>query len=196
MPRRILSLFAACIAAFALPVTAQEAPGVVKTRCALCHGEKGEAGSEEYPVLAGQHEQYLAKQLRDFQAGRRQGTMQRFAKPLSEDDIVAIARYYSRQKAPAHPVSDADLVAAGRYLYQKGNAQSGVPACAMCHGEKALGTPALPRLAGQHSPYTQRQLKEFGQRARTNDNEVMLTVAEKLTAFEAKAVAEYLATLE
>ncbi len=191
--RPLLAAFA-CLAV--LSAAAQDMPGVVKTRCALCHGEKGEAGSEEFPVLAGQHEQYLAKQLRDFQAGRRQGMMQRFAKPLSDDDIVAISRYYAAQKAPPHPVTDKDLVAAGRYLYEKGNAQSGVPACRMCHGDKAHGTPALPRLAGQHSPYTQRQLKEFGQRKRTNDNEVMLTVAEKLTAFEAKALGEYLATLE
>jgi cytochrome c553 len=175
---------------------AQEPPGVIKARCALCHGEKGESGSEEFPVLAGQNENYLAKQLRDFKAGRREGLMQRFAKPLSEEDIVAIGRFYGSQKPGPHAPVDADLVAAGRYLYEKGNALSGVPACKMCHGEKAHGSETLPRLAGQHSPYTQRQIKEFGQRKRTNDNEVMLSVTEKLTPFEAKAVAEYLATLE
>jgi len=181
-----------------LPVLgfAQEPPGVIKTRCALCHGDKGEAGSEEFPVLAGQHEKYIAKQLRDFQAGRREGLMQRFAKPLSEDDIVAIGRFYASQKPSPHAPGDADLVAAGRYLYQKGNPLSGVPACKTCHGDQAHGSESLPRLAGQHSPYTQRQLKEFVQRKRTNDNEVMLSVTEKLTPSEAKAVAEYLATLE
>lgn len=189
---RLAALIVALLPAFAI---AQAPPGVIKTRCALCHGEKGEAASEENPVLAGQHETYVAKQLRDYQAGRREGLMQRFAKPLSEDDIVAIGRFYASQKPSPHPAGDADLVAAGRYLYQKGNALSGVPACTTCHGEKAHGTESLPRLASQHSAYTQRQLKEFGQRKRTNDNEVMLSVTEKLTPFEAKAVAEYLATL-
>jgi cytochrome c553 len=190
---RIAALLVTVLPALGL---AQDPPGVIKTRCALCHGDKGDAVSEENPVLAGQHEKYLAKQLRDYQAGRREGLMQRFAKPLSDDDIVAIGRYYARQKAPAHAPVDADLVAAGRYLYQKGNALSGVPACKTCHGDRAHGTETLPRLAGQHSSYTQRQLKEFGQRKRTNDNEVMLSVTEKLTPLEAKAVAEYLATLD
>jgi cytochrome c553 len=64
-----------------------------------------------------------------------------------------------------------------------------------CHGEAARGTPQLPRLAGQNADYLERQLREFTQRKRTNDNAVMHEVAEKLSPFEARALAEYLARL-
>lgn len=190
------ALSALLFALLPVSVAAQEPPTVVKTRCAICHGETGEAGSEEFPVLAGQHEKYLAKQLRDFQAGRRESVMQRFVKGLSDEDIVAVAKFFSRQKAPPHKPSDPDLVAAGRFLFEKGNGQTGIPPCRACHGEKAAGTETLPRLAGQHAPYVQRQLREFGQRKRTNDNEIMFTIAEKLGPFEIKALGEFLATLD
>jgi cytochrome c553 len=188
-------LLAACLLPFAasgqVPI-----PKVVETKCFLCHGLKGESGSEELPVLAGQGEKYLAKQLRDFLAGRRKGTMQRLARGLSEEEIVAVASYFAAQQPPAHKVTDADLHAAGRFLYQKGSQTPGVPACHLCHGDKARGADLVPRLAGQHAPYLERQLTEFTQRERTNDNEVMREIAAKLSAFDRKALAEYLATLD
>ena len=67
-----------------------------------------------------------------------------------------------------------------------------VPACASCHGLTGAGSATLPRLAGQHAAYLENQLKQFHQRARNNDNAVMHTVAEKMTALEMAAVAEYL----
>lgn len=69
--------------------------------------------------------------------------------------------------------------------------------CAACHGERGETTSEeFPTLAGQHAAYLERQLKEFTQRKRTNDNEIMHTIAERLTALEARAVAEYLASLK
>lgn len=188
------------IAAFALLPLAASAtvpmPKVIETKCALCHGTQGEAGSDELPVLAGQNPKYLAKQLGDFIAGRRKSLMQRFAKGLTEDDIAAISAYFAAQKAPAHKVNDPDLHAAGRFLYHKGSGSAEAPSCQSCHGEKAHGTDLAPRLAGQHAPYLERQLREFTQRARTNDNEIMHTLAAALSAFDRKALAEYLSTLE
>jgi cytochrome c553 len=171
-------------------------PKVIETKCALCHGTQGEAGSDELPVLASQNPKYLAKQLKDFQAGRRKGPMQRFAKGLTDADIEAVAAYFAAQKAPAHKVNDADLHAAGRFLYHKGSGAPEAPPCQGCHGEKAHGTDLAPRLAGQHAPYLERQLREFTQRARTNDNEIMHTLVAKLSPFDMKALAEYLSTLE
>ena len=58
------------------------------------------------------------------------------------------------------------------------------------------GTATLPRLAGQHASYTEKQLKQFSQRERTNDNAVMHTVAVKLTELELKSVASCLSGLK
>jgi len=191
---------AALILALLLPLPAIAVvpmPKVVETKCALCHGKLGEEGSDELAVLAGQNEKYLAKQLKDFLSGKRKGTtMPRMVRGLSDADVAALSRYYAAQKPPPHKVTDADLHAAGRFLFQKGSLAPGAPSCQMCHGEKAHGTDIAPRLAGQHAPYLERQLREFSQRERTNDNEIMHTVSSKLSPFDIKALAEYLATLE
>jgi cytochrome c553 len=84
----------------------------------------------------------------------------------------------------------------GRYIYNRGNSFSGVPSCASCHGPTAQGSATLPRLAGQHAAYTERQLKLFNQRERTNDNAVMHSIASKLSELETKAVASYLSGLK
>ena len=71
-----------------------------------------------------------------------------------------------------------------------------MPACASCHGDAGQGSATLPRLAGQHARYTERQLKLFDKRERTNDNAVMHAVASRLTELELKAVASYVSGLK
>ncbi len=168
------------------------ATALVESKCSLCHGMHGESSSTLYPRLGGQHAEYIAKQLQDFRAGRRKGEMTRFARGLSDEVIEGLAQYFSQQVIAPHASKDPELAAVGRYLFHQGNALSGVPACASCHGQKGEGGPRLPRLAGQQSPYIERQLKDFNQRERTNDNEVMHTVASKLTPLEIKALGEYI----
>lgn len=179
----------------AAQAVASNPPEVIKSRCAMCHGEKGEAANEDFPRLAGQHEAYLAKSLRDFRDGRRQSIMQRFVKNVTDPDMDAIARYYAAQPVPPPTGQATELGTVGKYLYEKGNAHSGVPACKTCHGPSAHGTEKLPRLAGQHVAYLEREIKEFIDAKRANDNHVMHTVAEKLTPMEIRALAEYLAAL-
>jgi cytochrome c553 len=111
---------------------------------------------------------------------------------LSADDMMALGRYFERQKHPPEPVKDPALAAQGSSVYHNGNKQSGVAACASCHGAQAQGTASLPRLAGQFAAYTENQLKLFSKRERTNDNAVMHAVVEKMTPQEMAAVAEYL----
>lgn len=180
-----------------LPASGQApaAPAVVSSKCAVCHGERGEAVSEEFPRLAAQHEAYLAKELRDFKSGDRTGIMARMVRGLSDEDIAAVARYYAAQPAAPSSAAQSEIAAVGRFIHLRGNPYSGIPACKACHGEAAHGTAQLPRLAGQHAAYLERQVKEFTQRKRTNDNEVMHAVAQKLTPLEIRAVAEYLSGL-
>ena len=79
---------------------------------------------------------------------------------------------------------------------EKGKKLAAEKACASCHGPKGLGTPQLPRLAGQHPRYVEDQLKQFNTRERTNDNAIMHSIASKLTELEVKAVALYISTLD
>lgn len=61
--------------------------------CMGCHGNKLQ-GNGQFPWLAGQHAQYLSKQLRDFKTGERKaGPMNVIAKNLSDAEIKDLAEY-------------------------------------------------------------------------------------------------------
>jgi cytochrome c553 len=163
---------------------------IVEQKCSICHGDQGE-GSSAYPRLAGQHAEYIAKQLADFKAGRRVGTMNEMAADLTNDEMVALADHFSTMPSLSHIVRNKDFAAVGSYLYHNGNEYSGVPACASCHGEEGKGSVKLPRIAGQHKNYLSWQLQDFNTRKRTNDNAIMHSIASKLTAFEIEALSLY-----
>ena len=170
---------------------------IVAGRCSLCHGMEGESASAVFPRLAGQHSEYVAKQLGDFKSGKRKSeTMKPQAEELTPAEMTALGAFFEKKKATAKAATDQDILAVGRYIFAKGNRFSGLPSCASCHGAKGHGTSQLPRLAGQHPRYIEDQLKQFNRRERTNDNAIMHTVASKLTELEAHAVAEYVATME
>jgi len=170
---------------------------IVSGRCFLCHGLEGESASPVFPRLAGQHSDYIAKQLADFKAGKRKSdTMKPQAEELTPAEMKSLGAFFEAKKVGARPVKDPELLAVGKYTFNRGNQFSGLPSCASCHGAKGLGTPQLPRLAGQHPRYIEDQLKQFNKRERSNDNAVMHTVASRLSELEAHAVAEYIATIE
>ncbi len=165
---------------------------IVNGSCFLCHGSEGESSSEIFPRLAGQHSQYIAKQLENFKTGKRKSTaMADMSARLQSDEMLALGLYFENKTAPPEPVKDTELAAVGRYIFNVGNRFSGVPACASCHGKDGLGTASLPRLAGQYASYVETQLKLFSQRERTNDNAVMHAVVNKMSPLEMAAVAEY-----
>jgi len=182
------------VAGAALAQTEEErAKKIVGGSCFLCHGAEGESSSEVFPRLAGQHWEYIAKQLENFKSGKRKSTtMSNMVGKLNPEDMVAIGKYFEKKSAPREPAKEEDLAGMGKYIYLHGNKFSGVPACASCHGKEGLGTASLPRLAGQYAVYVEAQLKQFNQRERTNDNEVMHSIVAKMSPLEMAAVAEYL----
>ncbi|WP_456404607.1 c-type cytochrome [Thiolapillus sp.] len=173
------------------------AKSIVKEKCALCHGEEGDASSAVYPRLAAQNRNYLVKQLKNFRDGKRKSdTMNEMAKGLKDDEIEALAEYFSSKTALTHRVRDKGFAAVGEYLFKKGNKYSQIPACNSCHGKHGEGTEELPRLAGQHKRYVSDQLHAFGERVRTNDNAIMHTIAKSLTEFEIEALALYVSGIK
>lgn len=194
----IASLLASSALAQVGPVaTEQRVMEIVDSRCVLCHGREGESASAIYPRLAAQHPDYLLKQLMDFRDGRRKSdTMSDMVKGIKDEEFRGLAIWFSTQKPGFRQPADADLAGVGKYIFTKGNSFSGVPACVSCHGSNGHGTQQLPRLAGQHPAYLEGQLKEFGNRERTNDNAVMHSVASKLTALEIRSVSVYIGSLQ
>lgn len=169
---------------------------IVQGKCFICHGADGESSSPVFPRLAGQHANYVARQLADYKSGKRKSSaMQPMVEELNADDFKALGAYFESRPVRAHAVEDTELAQMGRFIFSRGNPYSGVAACAGCHGPLGHGTETLPRLAGQHAQYTENQLKAFNKRERTNDNAVMHGVAAKLTELEVKAVAAYISGL-
>ncbi len=164
--------------------------------CVSCHTSDGSRGSPTYPILQGQHPEYLAKQLTEFKSGKRANAiMSGLAAALSEDDMKNVAAFYAAKQAKAGFAKSKDTVALGEKIYRGGIADRSIPACAGCHSPSGAGIPAqYPRLAGQHADYTEAQLIAF--RGGVRNNSVPMTgVAAKLNDREIKAVADYIAGL-
>lgn len=190
-------LLALVFASHAAEADLARAKDVVENKCFMCHGSDGESSSPVFPRLAGQNPAYLTRQLADFKSGRRKSAaMEPMVSDLEPADFDALGKFFATKPVHIHAVEDPLLAQVGSYVYARGNPFSGVAACATCHGDKAQGTDKLPRLAGQHAQYTERQLQNFNQRARTNDNAIMHAVATKLTELERKGVASYLSGLK
>ncbi len=164
--------------------------------CAACHGEKGEGTSPLFPRLAGQHERYLIRQLRDFKNGRRPDpTMGAIASQLSDRDIQDLAAYF----ASLPPVGGGgEGSEAGWVLFRRGVVERKVPACTGCHGPEGQGNaPAgFPRLQGQYAAYLVKTLKDFAEAKRGKAGGAMAQIASRLTEEEIKAVAAYLQSLK
>jgi cytochrome c553 len=180
---------------FAMPLCANEARTIATTICAACHGVDGNSIDPTYPKIAGMDSDYLTRQLRYFASGRRRSDiMAPIVAEIRPVDFPALANYYSEQKPLPGKVNDPRLAAIGKILYDDGNTETGVPACAGCHQPDGSGNMRFPRLAGQHQAYTLQQLDEYGSGRRASDR-LMVSVAQRLSADEMKALAEYIAGL-
>lgn len=164
--------------------------------CMACHTADGSRGAPANPIIAGQHPQYIVKQLQEFKAGVRPSPiMQGMAAPLTEQQMRDVAAFYASKKAPTGAARNKDTVMLGEKIYRGGIASISVPACSGCHSPNAAGIPSqYPRLGGQHAEYTDAQLKAF--RAGTRPNSPQMTaIAARMSDKEIAAVADYIAGL-
>jgi cytochrome c553 len=179
------------IAPEAKPVSSAEA--TVKAVCSACHGADGNSVITLNPKLAGQHPEYLLKQLTNFKEGKRaNAVMSGMAANLSKEDMQGLAAYFASQKLNLAKAKSNGAGSLGEKIYRGGIAASGVPACAACHGANGAGIPKqFPRLAAQHADYTLAQLRAFRLGERANAP-MMMTIAAKMTDAEMQAVADYM----
>jgi len=192
--RIALTLAALTLAALTLaaPASAQ-VPDAIKDKvavCATCHGETGNNDNPQYPVLAGQTARYLYTELQDFKAGRRHDpNMDVVVQPLSRDDMLALADYFSKQKQTPSTFK-ADPAKA-----QAGQKKADETLCTMCHLGGFIGQNEIPRVAGQHYEYIKKQLSDFKARRRTNDAGNMTSVASTLSDTDIENLAQYITSL-
>jgi len=166
--------------------------------CSSCHGMTGHSVSPTFPILAAQQAEYLEAQLHAFRDHSRADPhahtyMWGMAAHLDDVAIAKLAAFYQAQPASRGEPVDEKTATLAKTLFVEGVESRNVPACLGCHGEKAEGQGAVPRLAGQHRAYLAEQLRLF--RSNSRANETMHDNALNLTDPEIEALAAYLGSL-
>ncbi len=139
--------------------------------CIACHGADGEGNvALASPAIAGQSEEYLARQLQNFKSGLRGANpedtggaqMRPMAATLADDAAVAnVVAYIASLGAPPAPAA----TVSGD---PKNGAKLYVSRCGACHAGNGLGNDALfaPRLTTLRDSYIVQQVKKFRSGAR------------------------------
>lgn len=158
--------------------------------CAHCHGTDGNSSSGLYPNLAGQTSEYLFRQIMAFKAGKRKNAMMSpTVGILSEQDARDLADYYASQtmlRGSFKP--DPALVAKGKQVAEETQ-------CAACHQVGFKGLNEIPRISRQKHTYIGKQLKDYRDGVRTNDDGVMAATTKNLTDEQIEALGQYLSSL-
>lgn len=181
------------------------ARGVMPERpgCASCHMLNG-AGQPDVgiPRLVGLSAAYILDQLSFFASGQRiNPAMAPYAKMLSAAQRRQVAAYFASLPVPAprDPPSFPDAtIAAGGRLFLNGNFQTGLLACANCHGQTGQGVGDFsPRLAGQSAAYVAEQLSAWkAGNLRDPKGAFMHAEAGHLTKTDIAALAAYVGCLK
>ncbi len=153
--------------------------------CAACHGDKGvPTDPKTIPVIWGQEQSYLMKQLRDFRNGERNSAvMSPIAKDLAETDLRKIAAYFAAKTWPARSAPA-----------KPSSAPKGIAQCQACHQPNFQGGMPAPRLAGLSYEYLVAAMRAFATEQRTNNLD-MPKFMQMLTERERNAIARYLSAL-
>ena len=203
-------LLAAAIAALAgcaapaAPVAVKPeatAPSIVDDVCSQCHGATGTSTSADIPNLAGQHPEYLVRQLHALRDHRRRDplavqNMWKASHSMTDRQIDEVAAYYAAQTPRSQPVLGTPAqLAAGEKAFFGAAQHEGVPPCSGCHGNDGVGKTIFPRVAGQHMRYVARQLAAFQHSDERPDGAIMMSVSHALSPDGIANVAAFLQSL-
>lgn len=165
--------------------------------CVACHGPDGNSTVAMWPKLAGQHPKYLLQQLHAFKEGDKGGrnvpVMNGMVSGLTPTDMADLAAFYAKQKTSPGEAKP-NLLALGEQIYRGGNRESGVTACAGCHGPAGQGNAqaGFPKLSGQQADYIVQQLVAYQKAERKTDpNGIMRDIAKRMDPKQMEAVASY-----
>jgi cytochrome c553 len=151
--------------------------------CAICHGQKGVPQNPTIPVIWGQQENYVLKQLHDFSSGDRAfEAMAWMASTLSQSEMASAAAYFAKQSWPARPAAASASPSATAAV------------CQVCHQQNFVGGVAAPRLAGQSYEYLVEAMRRFADGERPN-NADMTNVMKAISPAEREAMARFISGL-
>ena len=102
---QIRTLLAASVLALAAPAFAASGDATAgqkkSTPCKACHGENGVGPSPEFPIIAGQNQDYLVAALTHYKNGKRKNPiMQAQVANLTPRDMQDLAAFFAKQRGP------------------------------------------------------------------------------------------------
>jgi cytochrome c553 len=172
------------LAALAAPTNAAEEIDAKLQVCSACHGANGVPINAMTPIIWGQTEYFIVKQLHDYKAGDRENPiMSTFAKTLTQADLRPAARYFAGKTWPARTTPAATASPPDK-----------ITVCQICHQERFAGGLPAPRLAGQSYDYLIAAMNSFANGERTN-NADMVKIMQELSPAERDGIAKYIAGL-
>jgi cytochrome c553 len=172
------------VATLSAPAGAAEAIETKLQVCTSCHGENGQPIDATIPIIWGQTEYFLVKQLHDYKSGDRENlVMSSFAKRLTQAELRPAAAYLSKKSWPARPAPVAAVAP-----------PDGIAVCQICHQQGFAGALPAPRLAGQSYEYLVEAMRTFAEGDRTN-NADMVKIMQELSPAQREAIARYISSL-
>jgi cytochrome c553 len=152
--------------------------------CSTCHGENGEPINVTTPIIWGQQEYFLVKQLHDYKGHDRESKiMAPMAEILTQQELRPAAAYLARKSWPARHAAVAVT-----------SPPNGMERCQICHQQNFVGGLPAPRLAGQSYEYLVEAMRGFAEGERTN-NPDMVKIMPDFSAAQREAMARYLSGL-
>jgi cytochrome c553 len=175
------------VPAVASPGNAAEAQAILGAKllvCSTCHGADGVPKSATAPIIWGQQETYLLKQMHDFQSGDRDSeVMTWMATALSQSELGPAAAYLAKKGWPARSAGAAST-----------SPPAVVAVCQVCHQQNLVGGLAAPRLAGQSYEYLVEAMRRYAGGERKN-NADMMNIMQAISPADREAMARYISSL-
>jgi cytochrome c553 len=181
--RFLAALFPFVASAIAAPTPQQLAA------CEACHGKNGNSAIAGTPSIAAQPITFLENQLVFFREGlRRAPVMEQVAREMKDEDITALARHFSAQKAATGELQPplSALIDRGRELAQARH-------CGQCHLPTYEGRAQIPRLAGQREDYLSLAMRGYRDAQRTGADTTLTYVLGGMSDADISALAHFLA---
>jgi cytochrome c553 len=164
---RCLTLCFAVSMAASLPRAHAQDVKQQASACTACHPLSNVPADSTTPIIWGQNEGYLYVQLRDFRSGARaaktDAAMHAMTVPMSDADMLVMAKYVSEQPWPALATESKTNA-----LFQRGALAAALGDCAGCHFGNWEGYSATPRVRGQTPAYLETTIEQFRSGERAN----------------------------
>ena len=173
------------LAIIAMPVHSADDIEAKAQLCVACHGQNGmSTDPKTIPIIWGQQQSYLVKQLHDYRSGDRDSPiMSPIAKALEQADLRKIAAYFAAKSWPAQAASATSV-----------SPPKGIAQCQPCHQPNFVGGPPAPRLAGLSYEYLVAEMRRYAANERANNGD-MPKFMRSLTDTERRAMARYISAL-